>query len=380
MFFLNNINNLLLNPIKIKEIIFSIIFYLLIINTIIRCFFLYSKENKKRKVLNFISNFIFIIQLIGIFILFYIDLKINKILSQNLATDILSLCMVYLFYNSEILNKKETKGTELKETERAEDKLINLDEEEIIKTKLMKCKNSLKIIEVNGERFYLVPYRSYFDYNNIKELKVRILNDIELCFNNFINENYLDTMFLLFENEIDEKNNSLFWNSLKNKVLYAMILIVAYIKREELINEKGKSMSEISKIDSLAISKKIQTFDIDFIAKYFTNFRHDIFEKFLFFAGKIPNTCDKEIRGTDIKVENGLFFKYFDVDNELNKELIDLLKKQFPFDIDLIEKGLHPKIVGMIEEITTDYQEHALYGIVCNIEIELKKLIEKYKK
>ena len=108
MFFLNNINNLLLYPIKMKEIIFSIIFYLLMINTIIRCFFLYSKENKKRKVLNIISNFIFIIQLIGIFILFYIDLKINKILSQNLAIDILSLCMFYLFYNSEILNKKET--------------------------------------------------------------------------------------------------------------------------------------------------------------------------------------------------------------------------------------------------------------------------------
>ena len=375
MFFLNNINNLLLYPIKIKEIIFSIIFYLLMINTIIRCFFLYSKENKKRKVLNIISNFIFIIQLIGIFILFYIDLKINKILSQNLAIDILSLCMVYLFYNSEILNKKETK-----ETERAEDKLINLDEEEIIKTKLMKCKNSLKIIEVNGERFYLVPYRSYFDYNNVKELKIRILNDMELCFNNFINENYLDTIFVLFENEIDEKNNNVYWNSLKNKVLYVMILIATYIKREELINEKGKTMSEISRTDSLAISKKIQTFDIDFITKYFTNFKYDIFEKFLFFAGKISNTCDKEIRGTDIKIENGLFFKYFDVDNELNKELIDLLKKQHPFDIDLIEKGLHPKIVGMIEEITTEYQEHALYGIVCNIEIELKKLIEKYKK
>ena len=288
--------------------------------------------------------------------------------------------MACIFYNSEILIRNEKKEIELKETEREEDKLINLDEEEIIKTKLMKCKNSLKIIKVNGERFYLVPYRSCFDYNNVKELKIRILNDMELCFNNFINENYLDTIFVLFENEIDEKNNSLFWNSLKNKVLYVMILIVAYIKREELINEKGKSMSEISRTDSLAISKKIQTFDIDFIAKYFTNFRHDIFEKFLFFAGKIPNTCDKEIIGTNIKTENGLFFKYFDVDNELNKELIDLLKKQYPFDIDLIEKGLHPKIVGMIEEITTEYQEHALYGIVCNIEIELKKLIEKYKK
>lgn len=380
MFFLNATNNLLLNPIKTKGIIISIIFYLLVINLIIKGFFLYSKENKKRKFLNITCNFVFIIELIGIFVLFFIDFKNGKFFSQELPINILLLCMACIFYNSEILIRKEKKEIELKETEKVEDKLINLDEEEIIKTKLMKCKNSLKIIEVNGERYYLVPYRSYFDYDNIKELKVRILNDMELCFNNFINENYLDTMFLLFENEIDEKNNSLFWNSLKNKVLYVMILIVAYIKREELINEKGKSMSEISRTDSLAISKKIQTFDIDFIAKYFTNFRHDIFEKFLFFAGKIPNTCDKEIIGTNIKTENGLYFKYFDVKNELNQELIDLLKKQYPFDIDLIEKGLHPKIVGMIEEITTEYREHALYGIVCNIEIELKKLIEKYKK
>ena len=380
MIFLNNINDLLLNPIKTKGIIISIIFYLLVINLIIKGFFLYSKENKKRKFLNITCSFIFIIELIGIFILFYIDFKNSNFFSQEIPINLLLLCMACLFYNSEILIRKEKKEIELKETEKVEDKLINLDEVEIIKTKLMKCKNSLKIIEVNGEKYYLVPYRSYFDYNNIKELKVRILNDMELCFNNFINENYLDTMFLLFENEVDEKNNSLFWNSLKNKVLYVMILIVAYIKREELINEKGKSMSEISRTDSLAISKKIQTFDIDFIAKYFTNFRHDIFEKFLFFAGKIPNTCDKEIIGTNIKTENGLYFKYFDVKNELNQELIDLLKKQYPFDIDLIEKGLHPKIVGMIEEITTEYREHALYGIVCNIEIELKKLIEKYKK
>lgn len=380
MIFFNKINNLLLNSIKIKEIIFNIIFYLLMINTIIRCFFLYSKENKKRKFLNIISNFIFIIELICVFILFYIDLKINKILSQNLAIDILSLCMVCLFYNSEILNKKEKRESELNETENGEDKFINLDEEKIIQTKLMKCKKNLKIIEVNGEKYYLVPYRSYFDYNNIKELKVRILNDMEICFNNFINENYLDTMFLLFENEVDERNNTLFWNSLKNKVLYVMILIATYIKRKELINEKGKTMNEISRTESSAISKKIQTLDIDFITKYFTNFRHDIFAKFLFFAGKIPNTCDKEVIGTNIKTENGLYFKYFDVNNELNKELVDLLKKQYPFDIDLIEKGLHPKIVGMIEEITTEYQEHALYGIVCNIEIELKKLIEKYKK
>ena len=380
MFFLNAINDLLLNPMKTKGIIISIIFYLLVINLIIKSFFFYSKENKKRKILNIICNFIFIIELIGIFILFFIDIKNGKFFSQELSINILLFCMACIFYNSEILIRNEKKEIELKETKREEDKLINLDEEEIIKTKLMKCKNSLKIIEVNGERFYLVPYRSYFDYNNVKELKIRILNDMELCFNNFINENYLDTIFVLFENEIDEKNNNVYWNSLKNKVLYVMILIATYIKREELINEKGKTMSEISRTDSLAISKKIQTFVIDFITKYFTNFKHDIFEKFLFFAGKIPNTCDKEIRGTDIKVENGLFFKYFDVDNELNKELIDLLKKQFPFDIDLIEKGLHPKIVGMIEEITTDYQEHALYGIVCNIEIELKKLIEKYKK
>lgn len=380
MIFLNSINNLLLNSIKAKETIITIIFYLMWINLTIKSFFLYSKANKKRTFLNFICNFIFIIEIISICILFYIDFKISKNLSQDLPVDILLLFIAFILFNSEIIIKKEEKESELKEETKLEDKLMNLDEEEIIKTKLMKCKNNLKIIEVNGERFYLVPYRSYFDYNNVKELKTRILNDMELCFNNFINENYLDTIFVLLENEIDEKNNNVYWNSLKNKVLYVMILIATYIKREELINEKGKTMSEISRTDSLAISKKIQTFDIDFITKYFTNFKHDIFEKFLFFAGKIPNTCDKEIRGTDIKVENGLFFKYFDVDNELNKELIDLLKKQYPFDIELIEKGLHPKIVGMIEEITTEYQEHALYGIVCNIEIELKKLIEKYKK
>ena len=380
MIFLNSINNFLLNSIETKETIINTIFYLLLINLIIKSFFLYSKENKKRKTLNIICNFIFIIEIISIFILFFIDFKSSKNFLQDLPIDILLLCIACVFHSSEILIKKEKKEIVLTETENDEDKLINLDEEEIIQAKLMKYKKNLKIIEVNGERYYLVPYRSYFDYNNIKELKIRILNDMELCFNNFINENYLDTMFLLFENEIDEKNNSLFWNSLKNKVLYVMILIVAYIKREELINEKGKSMSEISRTDSLAISKKIQTFDIDFIAKYFTNFRHDIFEKFLFFAGKIPNTCDKEIIGTNIKTENGLYFKYFDVNNELNKELIVLLKKQYPFDIDLIEKGLHPKIVGMIKEITTEYREHALYGIVCNIEIELKKLIEKYKK
>ncbi len=380
MIFFNSINNLLLNSIKTKETIIRIIFYLMWINLTIKSFFLYSKGNKKRTFLNFICNFIFIIEIISICILFYIDFKISKNLSQDLPVDILLLFIAFILFNSEIIIKKEEKESELKEETKLEDKLMNLDEEEIIKTKLMKCKNSLKIIEVNGERFYLVPYRSYFDYNNVKELKIRILNDMELCFNNFINENYLDTIFVLLENEIDEKNNNVYWNSLKNKVLYVMILIATYIKREELINEKGKTMSEISKTDSLAISKKIQTFDIDFITKYFTNFKHDIFEKFLFFAGKIPNTCHKEIRGTDIKIENGLFFKYFDVDNELNKELIDLLKKQYPFDIELIEKGLHPKIVGMIEEITTEYQEHALYGIVCNIEIELKKLIEKYKK
>ena len=259
MIFLNSINNFLLNSIETKETIINTIFYLLLINLIIKSFFLYSKENKKRKTLNIICNFIFIIEIISIFILFFIDFKSSKNFSRDLPIDILLLCIACVFHSSEILIRKEKKEIELKETEREEDKLINLDEEEIIKTKLMKSKNSLKIIEVNGERFYLVPYRSYFDYNNIKELKVRILNDIELCFNNFINENYLDTMFLLFENEVDEKNNSLFWNSLKNKVLYVMILIVAYIKREELINEKGKSMSEISRTDSLAISKKIQT-------------------------------------------------------------------------------------------------------------------------
>ena len=281
MFFLNAINDLLLNPMKTKGIIISIIFYLLVINLIIKSFFFYSKENKKRKILNIICNFIFIIELIGIFILFFIDIKNGKFFSQELSINILLFCMACIFYNSEILIRNEKKEIELKETKREEDKLINLDEEEIIKTKLMKCKNSLKIIEVNGERFYLVPYRSYFDYNNVKELKIRILNDMELCFNNFINENYLDTIFVLFENEIDEKNNNVYWNSLKNKVLYVMILIATYIKREELINEKGKTMSEISRTDSLAISKKIQTFDIDFITKYFTNFKHDIFEKFL---------------------------------------------------------------------------------------------------
>lgn len=374
MIFFNSLNDLFFNSIKTKEIIKNIVLFLLLINSIINIYFAYSKKNKKNKFLNFTYNFLFIIELILVFILFYVDIKNNVNLFDELAMDAFLFLMVCLFHDRTFLNEKEKKESELNKTE-------NIDNnEEEIKAKVMKYKNNLKIIEVNDEKFYLVPYKSYFDYNNVKELKIRILNDMELCFNSFINENYLEAIFVLFENEIDEKNNIEYWNSLKNKVLYVMILIATYIKREELINEKGKAISEISKTDSLAISKKIQTLNIEFMIKYFTNFKQDIFEKFLFFAGKIPNTCDKEIRGTDIRVENGLFFKYFDVDNELNKELIDLLKKQYPFDIEIIEKGLHPKIVGMIEEITTEYQEHALYGIVCNIEIELKKLVERYKK
>lgn len=374
MIFFNSLNDLFLNSIKTKEIIKNITISFLLINSIINIYFAYSKKNKKNNFLNFTYNFLFIIELILVFILFYVDIKNNVNLFDELAMDAFLFLMVCLFHDRTFLNEKEKKESELNKTE-------NIDNnEEEIKAKVMKYKNNLKIIEVNDEKFYLVPYKSYFDYNNVKELKIRILNDMELCFNSFVNENYLEPIFSLLENEIDEKNDNVYWNSLKNKVLYVMILIATYIKREELINEKGKTMSEISKTDSLAISKKIQTLNIDFMIKYFTNFKQDIFERFLFFAGKIPNTCDKEIRGTDIRVENGLFFKYFDVDNELNKELIDLLKKQYPFDIEIIEKGLHPKIVGMIEEITTEYQEHALYGIVCNIEIELKKLVEKYKK
>lgn len=374
MIFFNSLNNLFLNSIKTKELIRNITIFLLLINSIINIYFAYSKKNKKNKFLNFTYNFLFIIELILVFILFYVDIKNNVNLFDELAMDAFLFLMVCLFHDRTFLNEKEKKESELNKTE-------NIDNnKEEIKAKVMKRKNNLRIIEVNNEKFYLVPYKSYFDYNNVKELKIRILNDMELCFNSFVNENYLDTIFSLLENEIDEKNNDVYWNSLKNKVLYVMILIATYIKREELINEKGKTISELSKTDSLAISKKIQTLNIDFMIKYFTNFKEDIYEKFLFFAGKIPNTCDKEIRGTDIRIENGLFFKYFDVDNELNKELIDLLKKQYPFDIEKIEKGLHPKIVGMIEEITTEYQEHALYGIVCNIEIELKKLVERYKK
>lgn len=343
-------------------------------NLIINIFAVYLKENKNKKILNITCDFLLIIELILIFILFKIDIKINDNPLQELGIDAILFWMACFFHNSNLFKENIKKENESNETE-------NIDNnEEEIKAKITKYKNNLKIIEVNDKKFYLVPYKSYFDYNNVKELKIRILNDMELCFNSFINENYLDTIFSLLENEIDEKNNNMYWNTLKNKVLYVMILIATYIKREELINERGKTMSEISKTDSLAISKKIQTLNIDFMIKYFTNFKQDIFERFLFFAGKIPSTCDKEIRGTDIRVENGLFFKYFDVDNELNKELIDLLKKQYPFDIEIIEKGLHPKIVGMIEEITTEYQEHALYGIVCNIEIELKKLVERYKK
>lgn len=376
MFFFNSLNDLFLNLTKTKEIIRNISIFLLLINSIINIYF-YSKRNKENKFLNFTYNFLLIIELILVFILFYVDIKINEDLFNELAIDAFLFLLVCLFHDNDFLNKSKKK--KLNETENVNTKLINSTEEEI-KTKITKYKNNFKIIEVNNEKFYLVPYKSYFDYNNVKELKIRILNDMELCFNSFVNENYLEPIFSLLENEIDEKNDSVYWNSLKNKVLYVMILIATYIKREELINEKGKTMSEISKTDSLAISKKIQTLNIDFMIKYFTNFKQDIFERFLFFAGKIPSTCDKEIRGTDIKVENGLFFKYFNVDNELNKELIDLLKKQYPFDIEIIEKGLQPKIVGMIEEITTEYQEHALYGIVCNIEIELKKLVERYKK
>lgn len=374
MIFFNSLNDLFLNSIKTKEIIKNIVLFLLLTNLIINIFAVYLKENKIKKILNITCDFLLIIELILIFILFYFDIKINDNPLQELGIDAILFWMACFFHNNDFFKENKKKENELNETENVDN---NAEE---IKTKITKYKNNLKIIEVNNEKFYLVPYKSYFDYSNVKELKIRILNDMELCFNSFVNENYLEPIFSLLENEIDEKNDSVYWNSLKNKVLYVMILIATYIKREELINEKGKAISEISKTDSLAISKKIQTLNIEFMIKYFTNFKQDIFEKFLFFAGKIPNTCDKEIRGTDIRVENGLFFKYFDVDNELNKELIDLLKKQYPFDIEIIEKGLHPKIVGMIEEITTEYQEHALYGIVCNIEIELKKLVERYKK
>lgn len=374
MIFFNSLNDLFLNSIKTKEIIKNIVLFLLLTNLIINIFAVYLKENKIKKILNITCDFLLIIELILIFILFYFDIKINDNPLQELGIDAILFWMACFFHNSDFFKENKKKENELNETENVDN---NAEE---IKTKITKYKNNLKIIEVNDKKFYLVPYKSYFDYSNVKELKIRILNDMELCFNSFVNENYLEPIFSLLENEIDEKNDSVYWNSLKNKVLYVMILIATYIKREELINEKGKAISEISKTDSLAISKKIQTLNIEFMIKYFTNFKQDIFEKFLFFAGKIPNTCDKEIRGTDIRVENGLFFKYFDVDNELNKELIDLLKKQYPFDIEIIEKGLHPKIVGMIEEITTKYQEHALYGIVCNIEIELKKLVERYKK
>lgn len=374
MIFFNSLNDLFLNSIKTKEIIKNIVLFLLLTNLIINIFAVYLKENKIKKILNITCDFLLIIELILIFILFYFDIKINDNPLQELGIDAILFWMACFFHNSDFFKENKKKENELNETENVDN---NAEE---IKTKITKYKNNLKIIEVNNEKFYLVPYKSYFDYSNVKELKIRILNDMELCFNSFVNENYLEPIFSLLENEIDEKNDSVYWNSLKNKVLYVMILIATYIKREELINEKGKTMGEISKTDSLAISKKIQTLNIEFMIKYFTNFKQDIFERFLFFAGKIPNTCDKEIRGTDIRVENGLFFKYFDVDNELNKELIVSLKKQYPFDIEIIEKGLHPKIVGMIEEITTEYQEHALYGIVCNIEIELKKLVEKYKK
>lgn len=376
MIFFDSLNDLFLNSIKTKEIIKNIVLFLLLTNLIIHIFAVYLKENKIKKILNITCDFLLIIELILIFILFYFDIKINDNPLQELGIDAILFWMACFFHNSDFFKENIKKENE---TENVNTKLINSTEEEI-KTKITKYKNNFKIIEVNNEKFYLVPYKSYFDYNNVKELKIRILNDMELCFNSFVNENYLEPIFSLLENEIDEKNDNVYWNSLKNKVLYVMILIATYIKREELINEKGKTMSEISKTDSLAISKKIQTLNIDFITKYFTNFKQDIFERFLFFAGKIPSTCDKEIRGTDIKIENGLYFRYFDVKNELNKELIDLLKKQYPFDIELIEKGLHPKIVGMIEEITTEYREHALYGSVCNIEIELKKLVEKYNK
>lgn len=374
MIFFNSLNDLFLNLTKTKEIIRNISIFLLLINLIINIFAVYLKENKIKKILNITCDFLLIIELILIFILFYFDIKINDNPLQELGIDAILFWMACFFHNSDFFKENKKKENELNETENVDN---NAEE---IKTKITKYKNNLKIIEVNNEKFYLVPYKSYFDYSNVKELKIRILNDMELCFNSFVNENYLEPIFSLLENEIDEKNDSVYWNSLKNKVLYVMILIATYIKREELINEKGKTMSEISKTDSLAISKKIQTLNIDFMIKYFTNFKQDIFERFLFFAGKIPSTCDKEIRGTDIKVENGLFFKYFNVDNELNKELIVLLKKQYPFDMEIIEKGLHPKIVRMIEEITTEYQEHALYGIVCNIEIELKKIVERYKK
>ena len=249
MFFFNSLNDLFLNLTKTKEIIRNISIFLLLINSIINIYF-YSKRNKENKFLNFTYNFLLIIELILVFILFYFDIKINDNPLQELGIDAILFWMACFFHNSDFFKENKKKENELNETENVDN---NAEE---IKTKITKYKNNLKIIEVNNEKFYLVPYKSYFDYSNVKELKIRILNDMELCFNSFVNENYLEPIFSLLENEIDEKNDSVYWNSLKNKVLYVMILIATYIKREELINEKGKAISEISKTDSLAISKK----------------------------------------------------------------------------------------------------------------------------
>ena len=234
MIFFDSLNDLFLNSIKTKEIIKNIVLFLLLTNLIINIFAVYLKENKNKKILNITCDFLLIIELILIFILFYFDIKINDNPLQELGIDAILFWMACFFHNSDFFKENIKKENE---TENVDTKLINSTEEEI-KTKITKYKNNLKIIEVNNEKFYLVPYKSYFDYSNVKELKIRILNDMELCFNSFVSENYLEPIFSLLENEIDEKNDSVYWNSLKNKVLYVMILIATYIKREELINER----------------------------------------------------------------------------------------------------------------------------------------------
>ena len=143
MIFFNSLNDLFLNLTKTKEIIRNISIFLLLINSIINIYF-YSKRNKENKFLNFTYNFLLIIELILVFILFYVDIKINEDLFNELAIDAFLFLLVCLFHDNNFLNKSKKK--KLNETENVDN---NVEE---IKTKITKYKNNLKIIEVNDKK------------------------------------------------------------------------------------------------------------------------------------------------------------------------------------------------------------------------------------
>ena len=130
MFFFDSLNDLFLNSIKTKEIIKNIVLFLLLTNLIINIFAVYLKENKNKKILNITCDFLLIIELILIFILFKIDIKINDNPLQELGIDAILFWMACFFHNSNLFKENIKKENESNETENVDTKLINSKEEE----------------------------------------------------------------------------------------------------------------------------------------------------------------------------------------------------------------------------------------------------------